>query len=272
MFKKLLPFFIPLAFLPTLIETSRAGLIVTDPTLIATNQAHHAKDLAEQLIRKANQETQILRLAEQIAQTEDYLERYGHPGIPVANPELRKLIDLLRAASPSKSTEELIRGVDGSEIFRTGSGEANTAPTPEITLDDGKTVARNPALYKTDAEAKRGFDHYHEVRTEVLERRKELRSSVASTTAQLQAAQTESEVRKLTAVLTGLQTELSAIDQEIGFAASELVAQQSRAEADRRLRAKARLEDDRTRHREASRKDAQFYRLMTSPTYFRSRK
>ena len=271
MFKKLLPFFIPLAFLPTLIETSRAGLIVTDPTLIATNQAHHAKDLAEQLIRKANQETQILRLAEQIAQTEDYLERYGHPGIPVANPELRRLIDLLRAASLSKSTEELIRGVDGSEIFRTKNSDSNTT-SAEITLDDGKTVARNPALYKQDAVAKRGFDHYHEVRTEVLERRNELRSSVASTTAQLQAAQTESEVRKLTAVLTGLQTELSAIDQEIGFAASELVAQQSRAEADRRLRAKARLEDDRTRHREASRKDAQFYRLMTSPTYFRSRK
>ena len=267
MSKLILPFFIPLTLVLLPESDSSAGLVVTDPSLIAVNQANHAKDLAEQLLRKANQETQILKLAQQIAQMENYLERYGHPGVRVADPDLRKLIDLLRSTSPSQSSEELIRDTDGSEVF---ADNDHHAPSPQIKLDD-KTIDRDPELYTTDAEARRGFRHFDQVQKEVLERRKQLRASVASTTAQLQAAQTESEVRKLNAVLIGLQTELTAIDQEVEFAASQIVAQQLQAEADKRLRAKASLEEDRARHREASRKDARFYRLMIKPTYFRAR-
>ena len=131
---------------------------------------------------------------------------------------------------------------------------------------------RTTDQYKEDAVAKRGFEHYRSVREEVLKRRAELRESVASTTAQLQAAKTESEVRKLTGLLIGQQTELHAIDQEVQFASAEIVARHLEAEAERRLRAKARLEEDRARHRQATRKDAEFYRLLTTPTYFRSRK
>ena len=262
--------FLFVSFLVTRIA-AWGGLVVTDPTLIATNRSHQVRDLAEQLIRKANQEKQILRLVDQLSRMDEHLRRYGKPGITVADPEVRKLLDMLFAAAPSLSSHDLNQSIDGAEVFRHPHDKTGSSPLALIALDDGKTAKRNPDLYQEDAAANRSFEHYRRVRTEVLARRKKLRRSVASTTAQLQQARTTSEIRKLTAVLIGLQTELRAIDEEITFATAEMEARDLETEARCRLRAKARLEEDRARFREGARKDMKFYRLLTEPTYFRKK-
>ena len=204
-------------------------------------------------------------------QLDDYLQRYGHPGIKVADPALAKLIALLKSQALSKSTQELNLDVSGKEVFDSNA-QIPGSIRADIILDGARVGERNPQIYLEDAQAKRAFDHYHSVRQQALDRRQTLRQSVASTTRQLRGAQTESETRKLAATLTGLQTELAAIDQEIGFATSEVVTRQLQVEASRRLHAKAQMEDDRARHLEASRKDAEFYRLLTAPTFFNVRK
>ena len=269
--KLIILFVIPLllCLLPT--RSARAGLVVTDPTLIAINKAHHARDLAEQLLRKANQVQQIEQLIRQVTQLDDYLKRYGHPGISVADPELKKLIDLLKSEALSRSSEELFEGVDGVEVFASDE-KLPGAIRPNVIVDGTEITPRNPQVYREDAETKRTMDHYTTVRQQVLERRQSLRLSIASTIQQLQAAHTESEIRKLAAVLTALQTELAAIDQEVGFAASAVMTHELQIEANRRLRAKAQQEEDRVAHRTASRKDAAFYQLLTKPTFFNAHK
>ncbi len=254
---RFIPFLIPILFV-----TEAFAIKVIDPTLIATNKANAAKEYAESLIRKANQVKQIQQQLEQILQMTDYLKRYGHPDVAVAEAELKRLQELLTSIAPSKSATRINEGVSGNEIF---SDEIQR----EIILDGTKEIDRNPEIYREQAKAKRGFDHYHHVQAEVLKRRQDLRQSIASTTSQMQAATTESEIRKLSAILTAQQTELAAIDKEMDFAASEIMARHLKAEHDKRLRAKARIETDRARHRKAMRQDAKFYRLLTRPVRFR---
>lgn len=239
-----------------------AGLIVTDPTLIATNKVAHAKDLAESLIRKANQLKQIEHQLRQILQMDDLLERFGDPTAPVAPNELADLLERLSAEPLKRSSEEIDQGVDGQEVFDEGL-------SAHITLDGEARQARDPELYLEEARTKRGLEHYHAVQQAVLARRQQLSRAIASTITQLQAATSASEIDKLSTILAGQQNQLAATDKELDFASSEIQARALQQAHARQLRAKARFEEDRAAYHRASRQDAQFYRLMTTPTFFR---
>ena len=267
----LIKFHIPFALvLWQLIAASEAGLIVTDPTLIATNRTHQAKDLAEQLLRKAIQEKQLERLGEQIAQLEDYLERYGDPARPVGEKEFAELLRQLLAEALTKNPDELLDGVDGREVFEKSGDDLYRTPNPEIVLDGQKAGRRDPERYRKEAVSKRSYEQYRKARIAVQERRETLRKAIATTASQLQGVKTEAEQRKLTGLLIAQQTQLRVLDQEAGFAATEFLVQERRAEARRRLEAKLRAEKDRMRHRKAMKQDAEFYRLPTRPTFFRA--
>ena len=243
-----------------------AGLPVTDSGLIATNKANATRDYAEQLLHEVNQQAQILRLAKQIQQLDNYLERFGNPATVAELKGLDQLEDLLRLPQSNRRSDDLISDLDGAEVFE---NESVYRSTPEEVVLDGETVGeRDTQWYKPEAAANRSLEHYREVRSSVLQRREIIRAEIAQAMAQVRNAQTSSEVQKISVVMTGLKAELDAIDREMEFAASEATARMFQNEVQRKIERKAEVEASRAKLREGTRRDAETYRLVWPPVLF----
>ena len=250
--------------------TATAALPVTDVGLIATNRGNSERDYLEQLLQEANQQTQILRLVEQIRRLDDYLERFGDPATIDKLDGLELLEELLTRAETNKRSEVILAELDGKEVFQPDPVYRPTSET--IVLDGVEAEARHSERYKPEAAAQRSFSHYREVRSSVLERRNQVKAKIAQVLVRLRGARTSSEVQKLSVLMTGLQTELEAIDREMGFAASEAATRMFENEVQRQVEKKAAVENGRARLREGTRKDARTYRITWEPILFNSQK
>ena len=246
------------------------AIIVTDPTLIALNRVNSERAYLEQLLQTVQEKTQVLRLVEQIRQLDNYLERYGNPA-DIKRLEGAELLQLfLNQQQISKTTGDITAQLEGREVF---NPEPRQKPvyreTGDKVLVDGKAVAkRHAALYKPEAAAQRSIVHYREVRSSVFVRRKQLKGAVSRAMVQLKHAKTSSEVQKLSVLMTGLQTELQAIDREIAFAETEATTRMMQNEVQRRIEQKAKIENERARLRQATLNNARTFKIHWEPVLF----
>ena len=123
---------------------------------------------------------------------------------------------------------------------------------------------RNAETYKPEDVTRETIAQYRAKKKEVIERRDALKNEVAATTTQLKGAATDSEVKKLTGVLLGLQTELQALDKEVDIAAEDAVVRDLENKNQRRTEAKAAQEENAQKFAEGNRKDAATYKIDDS--------
>ena len=152
-------------------------------------------------------------------------------------------------------TGEGMFGFDGSGIHR--------PIEPSLSIG-GEEVEREAALYKANDATRATLEQYRTKKEEVLQQRDALREEIASTTEQLRGADTDAEVKKLTGVLLGLQTELQATDRELDIAQADAetraIENQNQADA----RAQAETEADARRFEIGNRRDLETYQLDRS--------
>lgn len=253
------------------------GFPVVDVVHIASNKISWSVDFVEQVLHEANQQTQILKeieqieqlytqidqLTTQIAQVDDYLDRFGDPKSIVDLAGLDGLLDQLGEATDDLDIAERMGDITGAGIFDFDGGGIFEGIAPDIAID-GEVFARETKRYKPEEAVKETVDQFREKKLEVIERRDVLKEEISGTVEGIRDATTDSEVKKLTGVLLGQQTELQAIDQELEIAASENAARDLENANQRRVEAKARAEAEVKRFEVGNQRDLDTYQLDQS--------
>ena len=265
-----------LTFIP--IAAKAGGIPVIDAAHMATNQVSHTIDYVQQVLHEANQQTQITnqleqvtqlyeqidQLYEQIAQMDDYLERFGDPKSIVNLAGFNELLGELGQATDGLDIEGILPDITGEDFFGFDGSGIFQPIQPTITIG-GEDFDRDPERYKPNDATKETIAQYRAKKAEVIERRDALRGKIAETAEQLQSAETDSEVKKLTGILLGQQTELQAIDSELDIARGDAEARALENENQRQAEAKARAEESAKRFEAAGRADVETYKLDQSP-------
>jgi len=253
-----------------LTSLSEAGIIVTDPTLIAVQRVSSERDYLEQLLHGISNESQVLRLAQQIKQFDDYLKRYGNPA------DIKKLngsevLDmLLKQKALSKTAHEILTAIKGAEAFK--YDPIYQRVTKQVTID-GKVVGkRAEERYLPEVAAKRSIENYRKIHTSTLSRRKQLKAAIASANHQLKLAKTGSEVQKISSVKSSLEAELTAIDSESNLAKNEVFVRWMENQVQESIEKKALVENERAKLRHGTLKDARTFKIDTEPLILNWRK
>lgn len=254
------------------------GIPVIDAAHIASNRVSHAIDYVQQVLHEANQQTQIAKeieqvtqlyeqidqLYEQIAQMDDYLERFGDPKSILDLAGVDGLLAELGQATAGLDIEALLPNITGEDFFGFDGSGIFQPIAPTISLGEAE-FERDAVRYKPNDAVRATIAQYREKKEDVVERRDQLRGEIVETTGQLQAAETDSEVKKLTGVLLGQQTELQAIDRELDIARGDAEARALENENQTEAEAKARAEESARRFEEGNRADVQTYKIDRSP-------
>ncbi len=251
---------------------------MVDASHIAANRLSHAIDYVQQVLHEANQQTQIAKQVEQITQLyeqieqlytqieqmDNYLERFGDPKEILDLAGFDGLINDLGQATSGLDIEAILPDLTGEELFEFDGNGLFQPIQPDIVVGDDE-VERDAERYKPEDATRETIAQYREKKAEVIERRDALRDNISQTVNAIQSAETDSEVKKLTGVLIGQQTELQAIDQELEIAKGDAEARAIENENQRIAEAKARAEETVRRFVAANRADVQTYRLDQSP-------
>lgn len=267
--------------LSTLILTSTpllaGGFPVVDVVHIAANKVAHATDYVQQVLHEGNQVTmiakeveqiqqlytQIEQLTTQITQVDDYLDRFGDPEAILDLAGFDGLLDQLGQATDSLDVAERIGDITGEGMFEFDGGGLFESINSEFEIG-GEVFERQAERYQAEDAMRETVDEYRTKKLEVIERRDALKEDISSTVTGIQQATTDSEVKKLTGVLLGQQTELQAIDQELEIAATENQARELENANQRRAEAKARAEAEARRFEVSNREDVNLYQLDES--------
>lgn len=252
----------------SLITASAGGLPVVDVAAITAQRISAERDLLEQMLHEANQQTEILKLVEQIQQMDSYLARIGDPATIRKLQGFDELQRQLADLAALKITEVHMEDIEPDEVFRALPSGLTPKLEKDIVLDGKVVAARDAVSYAPEVAERRAQAEFRKVRVRVLERREKLRESISATSKQIQEATTTSEVQKLGLVLTGLQTELQAADRELEFAANDVQTGVLANATEREIARKAAVESGRAELRVSTEKEAANYRLFTTPIHF----
>lgn len=253
------------------------GFPVVDVVQIASNKVSWATDLAQQVLQEANQQTQIAKQLEQInqlytqidqltmqiAQVDDYLDRFGDPETILDLAGFTELQNQLGQATGNLDVAENLGIIDGVKMF-TFDGEGVFEAIKEDIHIDGEVFAREAERYKPEDAVRETVDQFRAKKLEVIERRDVIKDEISDSVEAMRTATTDSEVKKLTGVLIGLQTELEAVDRELDIAANENAARALENENQQRLEAKARAEAEARRFEVGNARDVTMYQLDQS--------
>lgn len=189
----------------------------------------------------AKQGEQIANQVRQIQQMEDQLKRLGRMSDfknLAGFPELKLDLNL---PSRIRAWTENATQIDGVGIFGDTRGGIFRPITNEFPNFDGGTIVREGDAYKPAQEITVKVDEFKNVQADVYARREELRKAIGRTSDALQAAETDAEEQKLSAVLNAQYHQLAAVDSEVGLSAAEIQvrAAESTAMADAHSKADA---------------------------------
>lgn len=188
----------------------------------AANLQQSAVNYAALVQQLSNQATQIANQVRQIQNFETQLKRMGDMANVkniVGFPEFRADLNL-----PSKIqtwAEGLVR-VDGRGLFGDTRGGIFRGVTPDYRDFDGVSVPRDAAIYKDAHDMTETVDEFKTVQSDVYTRREELKKAIAETSDALQAADTEAEQKKLSAVLGAQYNQLASLDAEVELSAAQV--------------------------------------------------
>ncbi len=254
-----------------------SGIPVVDAAHIAANRVSHTIDYVQQVLHEANQQTQIThqleqitqlyeqidQLYQQIEQMDDYLERFGDPKSIVDLAGLDSLLGELGRSTEGLDIETKLPDIIGEDLFGFDGSGIFQPIQPDIVVGKDE-VGRDAERYKPEDAARETIHQYREKKAEVMERRDAIRTEIAQTVSAIRSAETDSEVKKLTGVLLGQQTELQAVDQELEIAKGDSEARALENENQRIAEAKARAEETARRFEAANRADLQTYKIDQS--------
>lgn len=244
------------------------GMPVVDAMAIASQRLAAQRDLIEQILQEANQQTQIARTLEQLSQFDGYLKKFGDPDAVRDLAGWEELHRQLDAKPVIKDPVLTPVDLEEDSVFR--SMESKLAPKleKEITVGGKVEALRDGGIYLPEVAERRTQEDYEKVRVSAMPRQEKLRQAIAGNLIQLKQAGTASEVQKLQAVLQGLQTELQAVTSEVATAAGDVQVRAQANATETAIQRKAMIEQERINLRVAARKEAATFKLFTNPVYF----
>jgi hypothetical protein len=248
--------------------SSRAQYVVYDPALHTQNIIDQAQNIAKYVQMIDNQVQQINTLTSQLQQLQQYNQVFGNPSRILNLAGFTGLISDLRDTGVGQAIdqlENLSQGIDAMQYDANGLYH-NVGTT--FTTPDGNSVSRAANLYRQFAAVNKTTKNFTGVYADVVSRRDSLRQDIATTTEQLRAAATASEVQKLTGVLIGLNAELSATDKELDHAASVSVVQNVENQNDQSKQQQSRVEEQQAEFSEGIQKYNSTVKLSSEPAQF----
>jgi hypothetical protein len=174
---------------------------------------------------------QVSNQAQQIQQSEDMLNRLGSMAnvtSVVGFPSLQ--VDLTLPTQLQTWSADL-SGVTGSGLFGDSRDGVYTPVNDHFSDFDGTSVPRNPSLYKPAQGITASLNNFESVQADVYARRSQLRQGISQTSAALQAATTEADEKKLSAVLNAQYGELASLDAEVMLSAAQVQAKATESAA-----------------------------------------
>ncbi|HTS19601.1 MAG TPA: hypothetical protein VMP11_18645 [Verrucomicrobiae bacterium] len=248
--------------------SSHAQYVVYDPTMNVQQILDEAQSIAKYVQMINNQVQQINTLSSQLQQLQQYNAAFGTPAQILNLAGFTGLISDLQDTGVGQTLgqlENLSQGINALEYDANGLYH-NVGVT--FTTPDGASVARTAGLYRPFAAVNETTRNFSNVYADVVSRRDSLRQDIAVTTEQLRNATTASEVQKLTGILIGLNSELSATDKELDHAMSVSVVQNAENQNDQAKQEQARLEEQQAEFTEGIQKYNNTMQLSTEAAQF----
>ncbi|MCI0533813.1 MAG: hypothetical protein L0Z50_01155 [Verrucomicrobiales bacterium] len=181
------------------------------------------------------------------------------------------LVNDLRHTPVGRTITELQRIADGKATLTYDGNGIYKQIDVTFKPPSGKDVEREAAEYKPYEAVNRTTQNYTNVTADVLARRRTLKEQIAVTTERIQSATTAPEVQKLTGVLIGLNSALSATDKELDQAVSLSLVQdiENRNNAEKQIQ--ARREEPKAQMLETFGNYRPTFQLNTQPPVFPER-
>lgn len=200
-----------------------AQLVVEDPVSIAQDAVNQATDLAKYVQMVENQIQQIDTMTQELNQVTAYVKAFGDPSKLTSITGANQLVSGLQISGVGQPIENLQQSASG--ILSLGNNGNGLYPSITNTALSGITVSRDTDSYKPYGAVENTTSNYTAVYDDAVQRRQALKSQIADTVNQLQAATTDAETQKLQGVLTAQSAQLQAVDDEITQAASQVTVQ-----------------------------------------------
>jgi hypothetical protein len=245
-----------------------AQVVVIDPTAIAHQQANHVVDLAKYVEMVNNQLTQINTLTQQLQQIQAYVKAFGNPEQLLHIAGADQLIGSLQQTGVGQTLTQLQRTANGIQALQYNGNGLYTSLGQSFTTPGGAQIPRVEQLYRKYGAVQQDSRNFQSVTSDVLQRRENLRSNIATTTTKLQASTTDAETQKLTGVLVGYNAELATVDHEIDNATGQVLTQDAENRADREREEQARREERQAQVEESVRRYGEVFRLEDTPPQF----
>ncbi len=247
---------------------AQAQVVVTNPASDMLSQVLHTEDIAKTVEMINNQVKQITTLTQQLQQIQSYVKAFGDPAKLTQITGADQLISSLKESGVGKTISELQKLSSGVEALQYNANGLYQSLGNTFTTPGGTSVSRSTDLYKKFGAVQQGAENFQTVTDDVLTRRKKLRSQIAETTQQLQAATTNAETQKLTGVLVGYNAELQAVDREIDHAAAQVTTQDAENRADSEKQEQALREERQAQMEEGVKRYSEVFKLESSAPKF----
>lgn len=179
----------------------------------------------------AKQATQITNQVQQIQQFEMQLKRLGDMST------LKKLVGFpqfrldLNLPTKVKTWSDGLKLVDGRGLFGDTRGGIYRGIDAQFPDFDGVIIERDAQVFKEAQDMAISVDEFKAVQSDVYTRREDLKRAIAETSEALQAADTDAEAQKLSAVLNAQYGQLAAVDAEVALSAAQVQVKAAEATA-----------------------------------------
>lgn len=190
-----------------------------------------AANLTQSIANYAGILQQISNQAQQIQQSQDTLNRLGNMASVTAIVGFPTLQGDQTLPTQMQTWTVNLSGVTGAGLFGDTRNGVYTPVSDHFTDIDGTSVSRDPSLYKPAQGITASVSNFEAVQTDVYARRAQLRQAIAQTSTALQAATTEAQEKKLSAVLNAQYGELASVDAEVMLSAAAVQAKAAEATA-----------------------------------------
>ena len=246
---------------------ARAQWIVFDPTAQVQSILNTAQEVAQMITQIDNQVKQIQQLTDQLNEFKNYEKLFGDPKTIVIS-TAAPLLNELRRTELGESLGAIIQAADGADALLYDAGGLYSRIGATFQTPRGVTVGRNTNDFRPFAAINVATANYQAVSTNAAARRVQLKTDIAATIEQLRTAQSDAEVQKLSATLTGLSAALAGTEQETSEALANALVQDIENRNDERKQTRAIKEQQSAAFSEAMGNYGKTFRLLDAPTTF----
>jgi hypothetical protein len=252
---------LPLAF------SANAQWIVYDPTMNVQQILDEAESIAKYVTMIDNQVQQLTTLNNQLSEFKNYESLFGNPSQVILS--MVPSLDLdLQSAEPGQNLENLVSNANGNIALTYNNNGIYTTVGTSFQTPKGQTIQRPTNQYQRFSAIINTASNYVAVADNAVQRRATIKTTIAQTTQQLQAATTDAQVQKLHAVLTSLNADLASTDDEVNQAATSALVQDIQNRNDQQKQVQALTEQQNASFEEATSNYVTTFQLLNQPTAF----